>query len=285
MADSQIIIMNILKKQPEISIITACYNHGTYIGEMLESVMDQTFRNFEVIIVNDGSTDNTAEILNNISYDNVKIVHTENNGPASARNKAIRNASAPIIMNLDADDRIAPELLEKAYAIFKSNPGVGILYTDVEFFGARSGKFITQEYSLEAMLLDNRIVSNAFFQKADWLATEGYSDELKYGLEDWDFWLQIIELGREVVKIEEPLVFYRSYPDPSTYRSGKRKSNRMKQLESLVTIYNRHRKLYSEFPVAGNHFSMLDKKFQSENKIVRFAKNNLFGLMQKYYWK
>lgn len=274
-----------MSKKPEISIITACFNHGEYIGEMLQSVMDQSFRNFEVIIVNDGSTDNTAGTLNNIRHENVKIIHTENKGPASARNTAISNASAPIIMNLDADDRIAPGLLEKAFKLLTSNPSTGILYTDVEFFGVRTGKFITQDYSPRAMLLDNRIVSNAFFRKADWLATGGYSDELKFGLEDWDFWLQIIELGREVVKIKEPLVFYRTYPDPKTYRSGRRKSDRMKQLESLVTIYNRHRKLYSQYPDAEKHFAKLEDKFRNENILVRFAKNNLFGLMQKYYWK
>jgi len=274
-----------LSRKPEISIITACFNHGEYIGEMLQSVMDQTFRNFEVIIVNDGSTDTTAGTLNNFRYENVKIIHTENSGPASARNTAIKSASASIIMNLDADDRIAPDLLEKAFKLMDSNPAIGILYTDVEFFGTRSGRFITQDYSLEAMLLDNRIVSNAFFRKADWLVTGGYSDELKYGLEDWDFWLQIIELGREVVKIEEPLVFYRTYPDPKTYRSGRRKSNRMKQLESLVTIFKRHRDLYSQFPEAEKHFAKLEDKFSNENILVRFAKNKLFGIMQKYYWK
>jgi len=274
-----------LTKKPEISIITACYNHGALIGEMLESVMNQTFTNFELVIVNDGSTDNTAQILNNINNKKVKIIHTENHGPASARNTAIKNAVAPLIMNLDADDMIAKDLLEKAYSILTSNPAIGIVYTDVEFFGAKSGKFITEEYSTEAMLTDNRIVSNAFFRKDDWLSTGGFSDELIYGLEDWDFWLQIIELGREVIKIKEPLVFYRTYPDPSTYRSGKRKSNRMKQLESLAIIFNRHRQLYSEYPEVWNHFAKLEKKFRTENKLVRFAKNNLFGLMQKYYWK
>lgn len=285
MADSQNLTMNSLRKEPEISIITACYNHGAYIGEMLESVMNQTFRNFEVIIVNDGSTDNTSEILNNISFENVMIIHTENHGPASARNTAISKAGAPVILNLDADDKIAPGLLEKAYAVLKSNRDIGILYTDVEFFGAKSGKFLTKDYSPEAMLLDNRIVSNAFFRKADWQTTGGYSDELKYGLEDWDFWLLILELGREVYKIEEPLVFYRTYPDPSAYRSGRRKYNRMKQLESLAIIFNRHRRLYSDYPEIWNHFSKLERKFRTENRIVRFAKNNLFGLMQKYYLK
>ena len=117
-----IIINNLcqMNKEPKISVITACYNHGKFINEMIESVIQQTFEDYEIIIVNDGSTDDTAEILKNITHEKVKIIHTENHGPADARNTAIKHARAPLIMNLDADDKIAPGLLEKAYKIFST---------------------------------------------------------------------------------------------------------------------------------------------------------------------
>ena len=107
--------------EPKISIITACFNHGRYIGEMLQSVYYQTFQEFEVIIVNDGSTDNTSEILSSVTNGKVTVINTKNNGPALARNIAISHAKAPVIMNLDADDKIASDLLEKAYKIFTEN--------------------------------------------------------------------------------------------------------------------------------------------------------------------
>jgi hypothetical protein len=164
-------------------------------------------------------------------------------------------------------------------------PNIGIIYCDTECFGARSGKFEIGEYSLESMLLDNRITSIAFFRKEDWLAVGGYSGDLVYGLEDWDFWLSLIETGREVVKIPERLVYYRTYYKKNESRSGKRKGSRIKMMESLVLIFNRHKKLYTSFPKAFGHFSEIERKLKNENFLVRIIKNSIYRVMQRYFWK
>jgi glycosyltransferase involved in cell wall biosynthesis len=273
-----------LDKEPKISIISACFNHGRFINEMLGSVISQTFDDYEIIIVNDGSTDDTAEILQSITHEKVKIIHTENHGPAEARNTAIKHARAPIILNLDADDKIASDLLEKAYKTFSRGPNIGIVYSDTEFFGAKSGNFDVGEFSLEKMLFDNRIISMAFFKREDWRLVGGYSGELIYGLEDWDFWLMILELGREVVKIPEKLVYYRTYENLADCRSGRRKTDRRKMMESLINIFHRHEKLYSICPSAWKYFSKLEKKFKNESFLVRLIKNNIYTYMQKYYY-
>jgi glycosyltransferase involved in cell wall biosynthesis len=270
---------------PKISVITACFNHGKYINEMLESIFNQTFDDYEVIIVNDGSTDDTAEILNGITNEKVTVIHTENFGPASARNTAILNARAPIIMNLDADDKIAPSLLEKAYEIFCSNSNTGIVHCDAEYFGTKSGKFEIGEYSLETMLFDNRIISQAFFKRYDWLTVGGYSVEFVDWLEDWDFWLLIIELGGNVVKIPEKLVFYRTYNNLADCRTGRGKTDRMKMMESRIRVFHRHEKLYSTIPGAWLYFSDLEKKFNNEVFPVRLWKNYYYSFKQKYYYK
>jgi glycosyltransferase involved in cell wall biosynthesis len=272
-----------LNTEPKISIITACYNHGRFIKEMLESVFNQTFTDYEVIVVNDGSTDNTAEILNTVTHEKVKIIHTENRGPALARNTAIELAKSPVIMNLDADDKIAPGLLEKAYTVFCSNLNVGIVHFDAECFGAKSGKFEIGEYSLESMLYDNRINSQSLFRKQDWRTVGGYSPELIYGLEDWDFWLRIIEMGRDIIKIPETLVFYRTYKDQTECRSGRRKSDRRKMMESQLHVFHRNIKLYSLYPNAYAHFVNLERKFESENVMVGLMKSLFYQLRQKYF--
>jgi glycosyltransferase involved in cell wall biosynthesis len=270
---------------PKISVISACYNQGRYAIEMIESVEAQTFRDFEIVIVNDGSTDDTREILGNIKNSKVRVIHTDNRGPAAARNTAIESAQAGIIMNLDADDKIAPDLLEKADRVFHSNPKAGIVYCDAECFGTRSGRFEIGDYSRESMLLDNRITSLAFFRKEDWQLAGGYSTEFRYGLEDWDFWLKIIEMGRDVVFIPDTRVFYRTYPYYSESRSGRRKSDRQKMLESQVLIFKRHHDLISSSPEAFAFYSAIEKKFINENRLIRYVKNKLYKYMRKYYWK
>ena len=265
----------IMKRNPKISVITPCFNHGKYILEMIDSLLAQTFLEFEIIIVNDGSTDNTKEILDLITHKKISIIHTENHGPAHARNLAIKNASAPIIMNLDADDKIEPILLEKAYKAFENNPEVGIVYCDTKFFGAKTGLF-SLHFTTENMLFSNRIVSNAFFYKKDWQQVGGYSDELIYACEDWDFWLSIIELGRSVVKIPEALVHYRTYNSKLKSRSGRSKISRIKLLETNLMIFQRHQKLYASYPRAWEYFSQRENKYRHEFILIKLMKNFYF---------
>ena len=265
-----------MKSEPAISVITACYNHGRFINEMLASVFSQTFEDYEVIIVNDGSTDDTAEILNKINHNKVRIIHTENLGPAAARNTAIKNARAKFIMNIDADDIAAPFLLEKAYKILCSEKNAGIVYCDAKQIGAGNNQIETGEYSRKAMLMNNRVISLAFFRKADWEKIGGYSNELIYGMEDWDLWLSIIELGRDVLKIEDAKFYYRTYEHPAESRSGRRKADRMKADISICIIFNRHKKLYSEYPEIFRRFYWFEKRVKIKLFLNRILSNTIF---------
>jgi len=268
---------------PKISVITPCFNQGKHVGEMLESLFRQTFQEFEVVIVNDGSTDGTKETLDKIQNPSVRVIHTENHGPSHARNIAIEYAVAPVIFNLDADDRIAPTLLARAHDVIQSSPDFAIIYSDVELFGAKTGMFELEEFSSESMLYDNRIISEAFFHKKDWVRTGGYSSELVFGAEDWDFWLSIIELGGEVIKIPEPLVFYRTYNNPKECRSGLLKSDRIKMVKTQLQIFHRHENLYRCCPGAWDHYTRLEKRFRNEGPINRKLKNSFYKFVKYLY--
>jgi glycosyltransferase involved in cell wall biosynthesis len=267
-----------MSENPAISIVCPCFNHGRYIREMLASVYAQSFSRYEVIIVNDGSTDNTKEILDRLPRETTTVIHTPNRGPSAARNTAIAAARAPIILNLDADDKIAPTLLEKAFAIFSAYPDSGIVHSEVRFFGARSGRFELPPYSLAAMLKDNVIHSTAFFKKEDWEAVGGYSDELILGPEDYDFWLSILELGRVVRKIPEDLVFYRTYRNPGDCRSGRVKKSRRKVMGALLTVFRRHEQLFQACPEEYERMQKMKKAWETESLPVQWLKQVYFSL-------
>lgn len=253
-----------MDKKPAISIVCPCYNHGRHIGEMLDSVKAQTFQDFEIIIVNDGSTDDTGDILNRLRYNKLVVINMENQGPAAARNRAVSSARAPLILNLDADDKIAPTLLEKAFSLLSADLELGIVTSEIQFFGACSGRFELAPYSLPEMLRDNVIHSTAFFRRDDWLTVGGYSGELVHGLEDYDFWLSIIELGRKVFRIPEDLIFYRKYKKGKACRSGRRQGNRKNNLRAYLTVFQRHEGLFRTCPEA--YARMLTMKVAMENE-------------------
>ena len=107
---------------PVISIIIPCYNSSLYIKETLESVQKQTFQDWECIIVNDGSTDNSLDIIKEYSYKDKRFYYIDkkNEGPAIARNIAIHNSTGEFILPLDSDDIIEPTYTEKAIQHFRS---------------------------------------------------------------------------------------------------------------------------------------------------------------------
>jgi len=270
---------------PKISVVCPCYNHGRYIQEMLASVFAQSFQAYEIIIVNDGSTDGTKMMLDNLHHEKLTVIHTQNYGPSAARNTAIAAAKAPLILNLDADDKIAPSFLAEAYKIFNTKPHLGIVTSEVRYFGARSDRFELPPYSLKAMLRDNVIHSTAFFKKVDWEAAGGYSNDMVYGLEDYDFWLSIIELGKEVYKLPEELVFYRTYPHLGNCRSGRRKKSRRKMTFALSTIFNRHEKLYKTCPEEYERMLKLKNAWENESPAVQWLKQVYYSLRHTIHWR
>ena len=192
------------------SVIIPCYNQGSFIKEAVDSVLAQTFQNFEIIIVNDGSTDETTNrILSNFSAPKTTIIQTENKGVSSARNTAIKAANGKYILPLDADDKIASTYLEKVLDVLENNKNINIVYCDAEYFGNKTGKMYLNPYSLKQILNNNCILISAVFRKSDWEKVGGYNTNMYISIEDWDFWLSLIENGANIYKIPETLFFYR----------------------------------------------------------------------------
>jgi glycosyltransferase involved in cell wall biosynthesis len=243
-------------EKPKVSVIIPCYNQGQYIDEAVDSVLNQTLQNFEIIIVNDGSTDEyTVNKLKSYNKPECKILHTLNYGLSSARNTGIKAASGEYILPLDADDKIGPKYLEEAVIILDKESKIGIVYCGVEFFGDKAGKWNLPDFSIEKMLVRNMIVCSALFRKCDFMGTTGYNLNMKYGWEDWDFWLSLIEKGRDVYKLPDVHFFYRIKKDNSM--SSDLNQNIDKSSYSLRSIYLNHLDFY--FDRIGNPIELYSK--------------------------
>lgn len=225
---------------PKVSVIIPCYNQGAFLDEAVNSVLAQTYQDFEIIVVNDGSTDEfTNRLLSDYDRPKCRLLHTPNKGLASARNSGIAEARGEYILPLDADDRIGREYLAKGVEALESDPQIGIVYCFGELFGARRGRIAAPAFSLRKMLWSNLIFCSAFFRKEDWSGTGGYNPNMKHGCEDWDFWLSLLELERKVYRIPQVLFYYRIKDASMNIAMDKEK-----RIEMHMQIIRNHKDLY-----------------------------------------
>jgi len=228
---------------PKVSIVIPCYNLGAYLEDALASVSVQTFTDYEVVIVNDGSTDPaTNRLLDRLGKEGLKVYTTKNRGPAAARNLAIGESQGEYILPLDADDRIAPRFLEQAVAVLDRDREVSVVYGRVEFFGERSGEWQRPEYSPARILLDNLIVATALFRREDWERVGGFCEEMRSGWEDWDFWLSLLATGGTVERLDEVVFFYRI-----RCNSRDRSLGCFRKLILMLRLLGRHRGFYLRY--------------------------------------
>jgi glycosyltransferase involved in cell wall biosynthesis len=225
---------------PKVSVVIPCYNLGAYLDEAVASVLQQTYGDFEIIIVNDGSTDpETVQLLAKYDKPKTRVIHTSNQGVSAARNAGIREACGKYILPLDADDKIGPRYLELAVDVLEPRPEVAIVYCERVLFGEREGLDSLPDYDPRALLVDNCIYPAALFRKADWKSVGGYSEKMIYGWEDWDFWISLSSLNKQVVKLSEPMFYYRVRNESRDH------TLRFRQKIALISVMMlRHKRLY-----------------------------------------
>jgi glycosyltransferase involved in cell wall biosynthesis len=195
-----------------VSVIIPCYNHGKYIDEAVDSVLEQTYDNIEIIIVNDGSTDElTNELLSNYTKDKTRVITIHNSGPSKARNIAISQANGEYILPLDADDVIDPTYIKKSVNILDDNDDIGVVYCEAAYIGVIEGKWELPPFSERKILGNNMVFNCALYRKYLWSIVGGYNSNMKNGYEDWDFWLSLVERKVNFFRIPEILFYYRQH--------------------------------------------------------------------------
>jgi glycosyltransferase involved in cell wall biosynthesis len=227
-------------KLPLVSIVIPCYNQSSYIQSAIESVLNQSYRPIEIIVVNDGSTDNSLDIIKNIkTHEKIIIVTTENNGLAAARNEGISRARGYYISFLDSDDLYLPDRLKLHINFLESHPGIDISYSETQYFtdqqkrlfalGKRpkiSGNLFPQ------LIKGNFIPSNAFVIKSDSIRKiDGYDQSLS-AHEDWDMLLRLSLAGIQFGHISFVTNLVRIHPENMT-------KQRRRMAESEIIVINK----------------------------------------------
>lgn len=201
--------MDSMTSLPLVSVVLTSYNYGRFLREAVMSVLDQSFKDTEIIVVDDGSSDETAEVAQGLP---VRYVYQKNGGVCRARNHGASLARGELLMFLDADDVLRPSYIEKCHrALVGASPGVAYAYTQMEYFGDHGGVFHAAPFSRKRMLKGGFIHASALMRREVFERSGGYSIQWVRGHEDMELWVRLYTLGYEGVLVPEPLLLYRRH--------------------------------------------------------------------------
>lgn len=182
-----------------------------YLPDAVSSVAGQTFDDFEIVIVDDGSPDDTSVVARRLAERDARIrLHSQTNGGVSAaRNAGISVAAGDLILPLDADDRLRPTMIAWTVAALDAAPDAAFAYTDYRFFGEVERDVRTIDFDVDRLMRANYITASALIRREALAAVGGYRTSMALGYEDWDLWLSLAEQGFTGVHVAEILFEYR----------------------------------------------------------------------------
>ena len=198
-------------RPPKVSVIVPCYNLGMYLDEAIGSVLAQTSQDFEIVIVDDGSTDpDTQARLADYRRPKTRVIQTVHGGVSAARNVAIANSTGAYVCALDADDRLDPTYFEKAVPVLDGDSSVAFVSCWLRTFGDEEWEWKPERCDLPTLLWEDTVLTAALVRREAVVAIGGYDTEMPVqGAEDWDFWLTLAERGYRGVILREVLFEYR----------------------------------------------------------------------------
>jgi glycosyltransferase involved in cell wall biosynthesis len=218
------------------SVVITTYNYARFLPEAVASALAQTAPDVEVVVVDDGSTDDTQEVLARFAG-RIRVHHQENAGVSAARNTGARLARGRYVVFLDADNRLRSEFVGRCLAALQADPAAGFAFTQLAYFGDHVGISSVEPYDL-SLLLDSNPIDTCAMVRRSLVTTHGFDEGHRTFLEDWDFWLTLAEHGWHGVLVDEPLVEYRWHgANATTERS------RLDRRRGKLRIYLRHRRL------------------------------------------
>ncbi|MFQ5681796.1 MAG: glycosyltransferase [Candidatus Binatia bacterium] len=237
--------------QPFISIVVPCYNQSHFLHDCLQSVAEQSFRNWEAIVVDDASTESDpADVVRQFGHEQVKLVHhNRNQGLGAARNTGFKLARGELVVPLDADDRLSSTFLQRLSLALQGRPDADCVFPDFQLFGTSNEVWHHQVCDAAAMTQRQWIPGpGTLMRRSLWDRVGGYCESIEIlGNEDWDFWLSAVSLGIRAVHVPEALYLYRRHKTSMAVRL------RYEDFQHRKFLYRRHRTLFERYKT-GNEF-------------------------------
>lgn len=200
-------------QQPLVSIVVPCYNQIQYLEECLQSLVAQTYQNWEAVVVDDASPDEDMEAVVALINDRriTYVRHEQNRGPAAGRNTGIRRAKSNLVLPVDGDDKLEPTYLQKVLPLLDDRSENMAAFSDFRLFGEKEAEVHFRVYDVKTILEKQWIPgAGTLFHKAVWEQVGGYcEDNVLRGNEDWDFWMGAARRNLNVGHVPEPLYLYR----------------------------------------------------------------------------
>lgn len=231
---------------PQVSIIIPAFNQAQYLPDAINSVINQTFTNWECIIVDDGSTDNTKAVCDEFCRRDKRInyLRINNGGPSKARNTGIAQAKGAYILPLDGDDKFSSNYVEECLKVITTSEDVKVVYGNGEKFGLINKPWSLPEFNFNSLLLGNQLHVTGLYRKSDWECIGGYDEYMIHGIEDWEFWINLLKDGGKVVKLGS-ITFYWRIKEQS--RTTQITANLHNKAVMTRYIYLKHYKLYEKY--------------------------------------
>lgn len=255
--------MNIIHN---VSVVIPCFNDSEFVEQAIDSILAQTYRCQEIIVVDDGSNTETKNVLKAISSKITRLITQENKGQSSARNVGIRESTGDYILVLDSDDYFEATFVEKAILALEAS-NIKIVACYIVRFNSNN---IIDEYrhkggGVSVLMLNNQATGSVMFRKKDFIKVGGYDESMRKGFEDWEFYIRLLKKGGLLYIIKEPLFNYRMRIDSTTSKANQAK------YELLNYVYIKHQELYKiNFDVFINHLLYkLEREEQEKIKNTR----------------
>jgi glycosyltransferase involved in cell wall biosynthesis len=233
--------------RPEVAVVIPCYRYAHLLPEAVASAVAQTWRELRIVIVDDGSPDDTAKVAASLIAQyparRIELVRQPNQGLAAARNAGVRATRSPLVLPLDADDRLAPHAIERL--VHALQHGGGDVATPLgRTFGDEDRRLVTLPVTRARLLAGNCLVYSSLYRRELFDRIGGYGDNLRAGYEDWDFWLSALDAGARFVHVPEELFHYRRHGSTMLTTADR------KAMQLRATVVCNHEHLYARWRVA-----------------------------------